>query len=95
MCIFILECFGNYIKSITDYIMTIICTISSITGLTLIYGKIKPIKLIDNNLTWIEVCTPVVVGTGGCIIYNIICYGIKKCYNIRIPENAIELTEYP
>ena len=94
MCMFILECFGNYIKSITDCIMTVICAISSITSITLIYGKYQHVKLIDDNLTWIEAGTPLVVGTGGCIMYNLICYGIKKCYNTRIPENAIELTEY-
>ena len=95
MCMIILECFGNYIKSVTDCVMSVICATSSIIGITLIYGKSQHVKLIDDNLTWVEVGTPLVVGTGGCIMYNLICYGIKKCYNTRIPENAIELTEYP
>lgn len=95
MCMFILECFGNYIKSVTDCVMSTICVISSIAGFTMIYGKIKHIKLIDDNITWIEAGTPLVVGTGGCLLYNLIYYGIKKCYTSRIPENAIELTECP
>ena len=95
MCMFILECFGNYIKSITDCVMSTICIISNIIGVVLIYGKYQHVKLIDNNITWIEAGTPIVVGTSGCIIYNLIYYGIKRCWDRRIPENATELIEYP
>ena len=95
MCMFILECFGNYIKSVADCVMSTICGVSSIVGITLLSCKYNDIKLIDNNFTWTEASTPLVVGTGGCIMYNIICYGTRKLCTRKIPENSIELVEYP
>ena len=55
MCMFILECFGNYIKSVTDCVMSTICVLSNIIGITLYYMEnINDVQLIDNNITWIE-----------------------------------------
>ena len=91
MCVFLIECFSGYIKSVSDRIMGVICCITSTTGIILIIAKKKHISLIDDNLTWTEVAMPLVVGTGGCVIYNIICYGIKRLWTRKPPEYAIEL----
>ena len=93
MCMFILECFGNYIKSVGDCIMGIICGVSSTIGITLLTCKYYNVKFIDNNITWIEASTPLAVGTGGCIMYNLICYGTKRLCKRRIPETAVELID--
>ena len=71
MC-FIIEIFGNSIKTISDRIMTIICFVTSIIGIILITAKNEKIYFIDHNLSWIETIMPLIVGTGGCTLYNII-----------------------
>ena len=91
MCIYLIEWVANYTKSVSDKIMGVICCVTTSTGIVLLGCKKYQLSLIDDNLTWLEAGMPVIVGTGGCILYNLICYGIKGVWKRQPPKNSIEL----
>jgi hypothetical protein len=73
--------------------MTVICTITSLTGGGLILAKYYKVEFIDNKITWTEAVLPIAVGTGGCIIYRIICYGLKSVICPPDSPRMIELVD--
>ena len=87
MCIYLI----NYTKSVSDKIMGLICCITTTTGIVLLTGKQYHVSVIDDNLTWLEVSMPIIVGSGGCLLYNIVCYGIKCVWEKQSPKHSIEL----
>ena len=92
MLCFLFKCCASYAKNLSDTIIAVICSISSLTGTGLIVAKYNHVKLIDEHLSWAEVIMPVAVGTGGCIVYHIVCYGINGVFcPTKKRENLIEL----
>ena len=90
MC-FVLKCMGGYVKSISDKIISTVCIISSLAGGALLTAKYYKFQPIDDNLTWSETAMPLVVGTGGCLIYNFICYGLQNCIIKKDKFHELEL----
>jgi len=93
MFCFLCKCFTSYVKNLSDAIITVICTITSLTGSGLILAKYYKIEFIDNKLTWIEAVMPLAIGTGSCIIYRIVCYGLKNACCPPQNDKMIELVE--
>ena len=87
MCIYLIK----YTKSVSDKIMGLICCVTTTTGSILLAGKQYDISIIDDNFTWLEASMPIIVGFGGFLIYNLICYGIKCTWKRQVPKNAVEL----
>ena len=93
MLCFISKCFTSCIKDISDTIITIICTITSLTGSVLILAKYYNIKFIDDKISWTEATLPIIVGTGGCIIYRVVCYGLESLLCYRKNDDTIKMIE--
>lgn len=101
MCV-VLQFFHKIVKTITDTIVNIACVLVILAGIILIVYKDKGNNFIDDKLSMEECILVLLLGLGTLIVYNLLCFAIKKVLKIKIckkkkkirPKNNYESKEY-
>lgn len=83
MCV-VLQFLHKVIRTITDTIVNIACVLVIIAGIILIVYKNKGNNFIDEKLSMEECILVLGLGLGTLIVYNLICFAIKKVLKIEI-----------
>ena len=83
MCV-VLQFIHKVIRTITDTIVNIACVLAIIAGIILVVYKSKGNNFIDEKLSMEECAMPLGIGLAVLIVYNLICFVIKKVLKIEI-----------
>jgi len=85
MCV-VCQFFHKLIRTVTDVIVNIVSVLAIIIGIVLIVYKNKGSNIVAEKLSMEECATPLVLGLGVLIVYNLLCFALKKLFKLKLCE---------